>query len=91
MPTLYGNPQSTLADELNRLANGGTYPPITDYVDLAGAANAWAGTTGKDIVGALNIKAGLPQAEWQNIAGVCNTLAGTVGLEAAAALRYVEN
>lgn len=86
---MYGEPNSTLADELNRLANGGTYPPITEYVDFGEAANLWAGTTNLDIVGALNTKAGLAQIDWQNLAGVCNTLAGTTGLEAAAALRYI--
>jgi hypothetical protein len=94
-PMLYGGggyrSQSTLCDELNRLANGGVeYPPITQYVDICLAANIWAGTTGKDIVGALNIKAGLSQIDWQNLAGICNTLAGTKGLEATAALRFVE-
>jgi hypothetical protein len=84
----YGNSGSTLADELNRLANGGTYPVITSYKDLAGAANAWAGTTGKDIVGALNVKAGNTLQAYKDLAGVCNQLAGTSGLEAAAALRW---
>lgn len=86
---LYGNPQSTLNDELNRLANGGTYPAITAYKDVTGAANAWAGTTGLDLVGALNTKAGnTPKSGWKNLAGVCNQLAGTTGFEAAAALRW---
>jgi hypothetical protein len=34
----YGVYGSTLNDELNRLANGGTYPAIQDYKDQAGAA-----------------------------------------------------
>lgn len=93
-PMTYGGggnqAQSTLCDELNRLANGGLdYPPITQYVDICEAANIWAGTTKKDIVGALNIKAGLTQINWKNLAGVCNVLAGTTGLEAAAALRTI--
>jgi len=33
---------STLTSELNRLANGGTYPAISAYVDQAAAARAWA-------------------------------------------------
>jgi hypothetical protein len=33
---------STFADELNRLANGGTYPVPTSYKSEQGAANAWA-------------------------------------------------
>ena len=54
--TLYGFPGSTVRDELNRLANGGNYPELTVYKDEQGAANAWAGTTGKAIVAALNYK-----------------------------------
>ena len=38
----YGYFGSTLVDELNRLANGGTYPPRADYKDTAAAAKAWA-------------------------------------------------
>ena len=53
---LYGRPGSTLRDELNRLANGGEYPALTSYKDEQGAANAWAGTSGKAIVAALNYK-----------------------------------
>jgi hypothetical protein len=33
---------STFADELNRLANGGTYPTPDAYQSEQGAANAWA-------------------------------------------------
>ena len=54
--TLYGFPGSTVRDELNRLANGGNYPALTDYLDEQGAANKWAGTTGKAIIAALNYK-----------------------------------
>ena len=36
---LYGFPGSTLRDELNRLANGGEYPPYTEYKDETGAVN----------------------------------------------------
>lgn len=95
-PMLYGGggyiSQSTLCDELNRLANGGSeYPPITQYVDICEAANIWANTTKLDIVGALNVKAGISsKSDWKNLAGVCNVLAGTSGLEAAAALRTVQ-
>lgn len=53
---LYGFPGSTLRDELNRLANGGEYPALTAYKDEQGAANAWAGTSGKAIIAALNYK-----------------------------------
>ena len=33
---------STLAAELNRLANGGTYPDRTAFKEEQGAANQWA-------------------------------------------------
>lgn len=42
------------------------------------AANIWAGTTGLDLVGALNAEAGTTGLE---LAGVLNELAGTTGLE----------
>lgn len=57
--TLYGFPGSTLVDELNRLANGGTYPALTAYLAEDGAANKWAGTTGLTLVQALNYKASI--------------------------------
>lgn len=90
---IYG---STLNDELNRLANGGTYPARQDYLDQAGAAQAWAvaesvalGTT-TDLVGVLNLINGVTdQSDYLDIAGVCNALAGTTGLEPAAALREI--
>jgi hypothetical protein len=91
-----GNPGSTLNDELNRLANGGTYPPISEYLDRAGAARKWAAADGislgavTDLVGVLNLIAGITnRSQWLDLAGVCNFGAGTVGLEAAAALRTV--
>ena len=52
-----GNAGSPLNAELNRLANGGTYPARTAFKDEQGAANAWAGTTGKALLAALNYKA----------------------------------
>jgi len=89
-----GNPGSTLVAELNRLANGGTYPPITDYLDEAGAARAWAAARGvttqhTDTVGVLNDIAGLTTPVWQHLDynGVCNYIAGTTGLTANAALQ----
>ena len=83
-----GNFGSTRCAELNRLANGGTYPAITAYLDCQGAANKWAGTTGLSIAGALNIKNGVTDPKlWLDIQGVCNALAGTTGLAAPAALR----
>lgn len=93
---IYG---STLNDELNRLANGGTYPARQDYKDQAGAAQAWAAaksvslTDGiTDLVGVLNYINGVTdRSKMLDIAGVCNSLAGTTQLEPAAALREVAN
>ena len=93
----YGFDGSTLNDELNRLANGGaTYPALTDYKDMAGAAKAWAGATGAvlgkvtDLVGVLNIIGGITnRTSMLDVAGICNYIAGTTGLEPAAALRQV--
>ena len=90
---IYG---STLVDELNRLANGGTYPAISAYVDEALAARNWAAaksvTLGDitDTVGVLNyIKGVTDRTKFLDIAGICNSIAGTTGLEPAAALRQV--
>jgi len=87
---------STLNDELNRLANGGTYPAISAYLDQAGAAKAWAIAKGKtlgdvtDLVGVVNIIGGITsRRRMLDIAGICNKIAGTTGLEPAAALRQV--
>ena len=92
MPT--GNPNSTLIAELNRLANGGTYPPITSYLDEAGAARKWATARGvtiyhTDTVGVLNDIAGIPDGSNDRLDynGVCNYIAGTTGLTANAALQ----
>lgn len=91
-----GTDGSTLNDELNRLANGGTYPAISAYKDQAGAAQAWAAaksvSLGKitDLVGVLNLINGeTDRSKWLDIAGVCNAIAGTTQLEPAAALRQV--
>jgi hypothetical protein len=88
-----GNPNSTLLSELNRLANGGTYPPV-NTLDEAAAARAWAEREGivpttTDTVGLLNEIAGLARGSWLDYSGVCNYLAGTTGLPAAAALRQL--
>lgn len=92
----YGIDGSTLNDELNRLANGGTYPPRQNYKDQAGAAQAWAAAstvnlgTVTDLVGVLNYINGVTdRTQMLDVAGVCNSLAGTTGLEPAAALREV--
>lgn len=96
----YGVYGSTLNDELNRLANGGTYPPRQDYKDQAGAAQAWAAAksvslgTITDLVGVLNcIYGNAPQdrSKFLDVAGICNAIAGTTQLEPAAALREVAN
>ena len=86
-----GTAGRTLCSELNRLANGGTYPAMTAMKDSTGAANAWAGTTGLATVGALNIKvsASRTRDKFKDIDGVCNELAGTTGLAAPAALRSI--
>jgi hypothetical protein len=82
---------STLCAELNRLANGGTYPARTDFLDEQGAANKWAGTTGKGIIGALNYKvsAARQPSAFKDLNGVCNELAGTTGKSASDALRTI--
>ena len=92
MPT--GSAGSTLVAELNRLANGGTYPPISQYLDEAGAAKAWAAarsvtTKHTDTVGILNDIAGITTPAWKHLDynGVCNYIAGTTGLTANAALQ----
>lgn len=92
---IYG---STLNDELNRLANGGTYPARQDYKDQAGAAQAWAAAKSvslgsiTDLVGVLNYINGVTERnQMLDIAGVCNSIAGTTQLEPAAALREVAN
>lgn len=92
----YGYFGSTLNDELNRLANGGTYPARSAYKDQAAAARAWATaksvSTGKvtDLVGVINFIGGITsRPNMLDIAGICNKIAGTTGLEPAAALREV--
>jgi hypothetical protein len=93
-----GNIGTTLVAELNRLANGGTYPPITEYLDEAAAARAWAAARGvtlyhTDTVGVLNDIAGIPDGSKSRLDynGVCNYIAGTTGLTANAALQGLES
>jgi hypothetical protein len=97
VPT-YGNANSTLNQELNRLANGGTYRLNPQMVDMALAARQWAAARGvttyhTDTVGVLNDIAGNtgPALNHLDFSGVCNKLAGTSGLTAAAALREIES
>ena len=82
---------STLCAELNRLANGGTYPSRAAFLDEQGAANVWAGTTGKGIIGALNYKVSSSRqpSAFKDLNGVCNELAGTTGKSAVDALRTI--
>lgn len=83
---------STFIAELNRLANGGTYPAISAWKADNAAANAWANTTGLDVQGALNRKAGLTDPKtFLDINGVCNLLASTSNLEAPEALRRISS
>jgi len=84
-----GTTGSTLCAELNRLANGGTYPARTAFLDEQGAANAWAGTTGKGLIGALNYKVSSSRqpSAFKDLNGVCNELASTTGKSAVDALR----
>jgi hypothetical protein len=88
---------TTLNDELNRLANGGTYRLMSEMVDMALAAQQWATqrsvtTTVTDTVGVLNEIAGIASKdEWLDFNGVCNYLASTSGLAAAEALRGISS
>lgn len=88
---------TTLNDELNRLANGGTYRAVGDMVDQALAARQWAAQrsvtlTVDDTVGVLNEIAGISsKTNWLDFSGVCNYLASTSGLPAAEALRAISS
>ena len=88
---------TTLNDELNRLANGGTYRSMANMVDMALAAQQWATqrsvtTTVTDTVGVLNEIAGnTDKSNWLDFSGVCNQLASTSGLPAAQALRGISS
>ena len=89
---------TTLNQELNRLANGGTYRPNPEMVDQALAARQWAAARGvtsnhTDTVGVLNDIAGRSGSADLHLdfSGVCNLLAGTSGLAAAAALRKISS
>lgn len=50
-------------------------------LEAAGAANVWAGTTGLELVHALNVKAGNVLPNFRELAGVLNQLASTTGFE----------
>jgi hypothetical protein len=75
---------STLATELNRLAGTSGLAP-------QGAANAYASTSGKGLIAALNYKASSTRqpTEYKGLNAICNELASTSGLSAIAALRSI--
>jgi hypothetical protein len=84
---------STLVAELNRLANAGTYPARTAFLEQAGAACAWAGLPQiYEMVHALNLKADANRspADFKGLNAVCNELAGTTGKSAVSALRSID-
>lgn len=85
---------TTLLDELNRLANGGTYRTPGAMVGQALAARQWAvqrlvSTNLTDTVGVLNAIQGTTSTNRLDLAGVCNALASTSQLPAAQALRGI--
>ena len=87
---------TTLLDELNRLANGGTYRAPGAMVGEALAAKQWATqrsvtTNYTDTVGILNAIAGKTGDSRLDYNGICNSLAGTFQLPAAQALRAVSS
>ena len=87
---------TTLLDELNRLANGGTYREPGAMVGQALAARQWAvqrsvSTNLTDTVGVLNAIAGTTSDNRLDYSGVCNLIAGTSQLPAAQALRAVSS
>jgi hypothetical protein len=76
---------ASLRYNLNRLLDGTHGVDIDQpktWLDEAGAANALAGTTGLDTVGALNQYAasGRSPVAYGGLVGVLNELAGTSGL-----------
>ena len=87
---------TTLLDELNRLANGGTYRAPGAMVGEALAAKQWATqrsvtTNYTDTVGILNAIAGKTGNSRLDYSGVCNALASTSQLPAAQALRGISS
>ena len=86
---------TTLLDELNRLANGGTYRASSEMVGEALAARQWAvqrsvTTNLTDTVGVLNaIDSRTDSNTFLDYSGICNSLASTTGLPAAQALRAI--
>lgn len=68
----------SLRYSLNRLA--GTLVNGVPTLDEQGAANIWVGTSGLDLVHALNVEAGNSLPDFKELQGVLNQLAGTTGL-----------
>ena len=78
--------------ELNRLANGGTYPSPNNFLGDNKAASTWAGEAGLEVIDALNHKNGNTNPKnYLGLNAVCNALAGTTGLEATEALRRISS
>jgi hypothetical protein len=87
---------TTLLQEMNRLANGGTYRTSAEIVDMALAARQWAvarevSTELTDTVGVLNAIAGTSSDNRLDFNGVCNLIADTFQLPATQALRAVSS
>ena len=82
-----------LSAELNRLANGGTYPTPNNFKGDNAAASTWAGESNPvDVIDALNHKAGRTnQSTYAGLNAVANELASTSGLEAQEALRRISS
>lgn len=89
MPT--GTAGSSFTSELNRLANGGTYPALQNYMAPVKAANVYAGTTGLALIAALNKRADANRqpVNYKALGGICNELAGTTNLSPTDALRSI--
>lgn len=87
-----GTAGSSFTSELNRLANGGTYPALSAYVAPTKAANVYAGTTNLALVAALNKRADANRQpnNYKALGGICNELAGTTGLSPTNALRSID-
>jgi hypothetical protein len=87
-----GTAGSTFTSELNRLANGGTYPVLTSYLAPVGAANNFSGTIGLGLLGALNLEADANRQpnEYKALGAICNELAGTTNLSPVDALRSID-
>lgn len=86
-----GTAGSTFTSELNRLANSGSYPALTAYLAPVGAANRYAGTSGRGLLAALNLEVSptrQPNA-YKGLGAVCNELAGTTNLSPVDALRSI--